>query len=71
MGISEVLQLLGQYGSTAFVVAYVIWDKQRTDTKWREHEGKRLQQDEARVEADKGLALALQALTLAIKRGRG
>lgn len=70
MGIAEVLQLAGQYGSTAFVVAYVIWDKQRTTEKWREHEDKRLRQDEARVEADKGLALALQALTLAIGRGR-
>lgn len=68
MGLAEVLQTAGQFGSMGLLVSYVIWDKQRGDTKWREHEEKRLRQDEARTEADKGLALALQALTFAVKR---
>lgn len=68
MGVGDVLQLASQFGSMGLLVAYVIWDKLRQDAKWRAHEEKRLRQDEARTEADKGLALALQALTLAIKR---
>jgi hypothetical protein len=67
MGAIDLLQLAGQFGSTGLLVAYVIWDKQRTDSKWRAHEEKRLRQDEARVETDKALALAMQALTLAIR----
>lgn len=68
MDISAALQLAGQFGPMGLLVAYVIWDKSRLDAKWREHEDKRLKADEARTEADKGLALALQALTLAIKK---
>lgn len=68
MGFADVLQLAGQFGSMGLLVAYVIWDKQRTDAKWREHEDKRLRADEARIETDKSLVLAMQALTFAVKR---
>lgn len=68
MDAGDLLQMAGQFGSTGLLIGYVIWDKLRADAKWRAHEEKRLRQDEARTEADKGLALALQALTLAIRR---
>lgn len=66
MDVSGILALAGQFGPMGLMVAYVVWDKSRLDAKWREHEEKRLKQDEARTEADKGLALALQGLTIAI-----
>lgn len=64
----DALGLAGQFGPMGLMVAYLIWEKSRTEAKWREHEALRLKQDEARTEADKGLALALQALTIAIRR---
>lgn len=64
---ADLASLLAQYGPAGVLCAYVIWDKSRLDSKWREHEERRMKQDEARTEADKGLALALQALTIAIR----
>lgn len=67
MNTSDLAQILAQYGPAGVLCAYVIWDKSRLDAKWRDHEERRLKQDAARTEADKGLALALQALTIAIR----
>jgi hypothetical protein len=56
------------YGPMGLLVAYLIWSADRREKRWKEHEEQRLKQDAARTEADKGLALALQALTIAIRR---
>lgn len=65
--ISEALSLAGQFGPMGLLVGYLIWDKQRTDAKWREHEGERLKQDKARVDADKAMAQAMTALSIVIQ----
>jgi hypothetical protein len=64
----DVASLATQFGPTGLIIGYLIWEKTRLDSKWRNHEEQRLKQDAARTEADKGLALALQALTIAIRR---
>ena len=65
--LGDALSLAGQFGPMGLLVAYIIWDKQRTDTKWRDHEAARLKQDAARVEADKAMAQAMTALSIVIQ----
>lgn len=61
------LELAGQYGPLGLLIAYLVWDKGQMDKKWRTLEDRRLQQDEARTEADKAMAVALNALTIVIQ----
>jgi hypothetical protein len=65
---AEVATFAQLYGPMGLLVAYLIWSADRREKRWKEHEEQRLKQDAARTEADKGLALALQALTIAIRR---
>lgn len=65
--ISEALSLAGQFGPMGLMVAYLIFDKNRMDKKWREHEDARIKQDAARVDADKAMAQAMTALSIAIR----
>lgn len=67
MAAGDLLQLAAQFGPMGLLVGYIIWDKSRIDTKWRAHEERRAKIDESRITADTGLALALQALTIAIQ----
>ena len=67
---NEALSLAGQFGPMGMFVAYLIWDRERMDKKWREHEEARLKQDAVRAEADKAMAVALNALSIVIQ-GRG
>jgi hypothetical protein len=68
MNPAEVAAFAQLYGPMGLLVAYLIWSADRREKRWKEHEEQRLKQDAARTEADKGLALALQALTIAIRR---
>jgi hypothetical protein len=68
MSPAEVAAFAQLYGPMGLLVAYLIWSADRREKRWKEHEEQRLKQDAARTEADKGLALALQALTIAIRR---
>lgn len=60
------LGLFRDFGPMGLMVAYVIWDKSRIGAKWLSHEERRLKVDEARIETDKEMVLALQALTFRI-----
>jgi hypothetical protein len=64
----ELVTIAQLYGPMGLLVAYLIWSADRREKRWKDHEELRLKQDAARTEADKGLALALQALTIAIRR---
>lgn len=66
MDLTALWGLAQLFGPVAPFAVYVIWDKQRTDAKWLKHEENRLVQDNARVEADKALAVMLNGLTIAI-----
>jgi hypothetical protein len=63
----ELVTIAQLYGPMGLLVAYLIWSADRREKRWKDHEEKRLKQDEARTEADKGMSLALQALTIAIR----
>lgn len=77
MSAAELLGLLKDFGFPGLFVGFLIWDKLRLDAKWRrieeqrlaqekELEERRLKVDDARIETDKQMVLALQALTFQV-----
>lgn len=67
MGVEQFLELAAQFGPLGLLIAYLIWDKGQMDKKWRSLEERRLDQDQSRTEADKAMAVALNALTIVIQ----
>jgi hypothetical protein len=78
MGVSDVLQMAGQYGSTGLLVAYLIWSEQRRDKQRASARAAELAERAAeraeRVEIEKAdiasrekLAISLTALSMVIQ----
>lgn len=67
MSAGDILALFKEFGPMGLMVGYVIWDKGRVRQQWKDHEERRLKVDEDRIETDKQLALALQALTFKVR----
>lgn len=67
MGVAEVLQLAGQFGSTGLIVAYLIWRETAERRERRELAEARAEIDRADIAAREKQAAAFTALAMVIQ----
>jgi hypothetical protein len=67
MGWQDLVQLIGQFGVSGCLVAYLVWDGQRKDKALQRHREERLQADREETASREKLASVMTALTMVIE----
>lgn len=67
MDFASIMPVAQAFGVPGLVIGFLIWDRDRRDKNWRDHEEKRLKQEEARINCDKDMVAALTALKVTIE----